>query len=200
MKIFSQIISYLFHPMLMPTLGLFFILSAGTHISYLPFEMRRLIYIIVFSSTCLLPVSLLPLFLQFRVIKSFQMQTASERTWPLLTSGLFFLLGYYLLIRLHIPALILNFFLASLIAVLIALVVSLYWKMSLHMLALGGVTAMLVAMALRFGIDLVAPLSFMLLASGVTGTARLFLNVHSPAQVYTGYLTGFVVVLSGSLI
>ncbi len=200
MKIFSQIVSFVFHPMLMPTLGLFFILHAGTHVSYLPFEMRRLIYIIVFTSSCLLPVSLLPLFLQLKVINSFQMKTARERVWPLLFTGLFFLLGYFLLLRLKVPSLILAFLMASLLAVIIALAVSLYWKMSLHALAVGGVTAMLMGVALRFGVDLIVPVTFMLLVSGLVGTARLYLGAHNPAQIYAGYFTGFFVVLTGALL
>jgi membrane-associated phospholipid phosphatase len=183
--------------MLMPTLGLFLILQSGTHLSFLPFELKRLIYIIVLSSSCLLPVSLLPLFLQFKVINSFRMETARERVWPLLFSGIFFLFGYFLLMRLQVPSLILTFLLASLVAVILALLISLFWKISLHMLAVGGVTAVLLGIAFRFGINLMVPVSFMILVSGLVGTARLYLGAHSPAQVYAGYFTGFVVVLSG---
>jgi membrane-associated phospholipid phosphatase len=183
--------------MLMPTLGLFLILQSGTHLSFLPFELKRLIYIIVLSSSCLLPVSLLPLFLQFKVIHSFRMETARERVWPLLFSGIFFLFGYFLLMRLQVPSLILTFLLASLVAVILALLISLFWKISLHMLAVGGVTAVLLGIAFRFGINLMVPVSFMILVSGLVGTARLYLGAHSPAQVYAGYFTGFVVVLSG---
>jgi len=87
MKLFSKILSFLFHPMLMPTLGIFFILNSGNHHAFLPFEIKRLVYIIVFTSTCLLPVSLLPLFLQIKLIKSFEMETARERVYPALTSA-----------------------------------------------------------------------------------------------------------------
>ncbi len=200
MKIFSQIVSFVFHPMLMPTLGLFFILNTGTHVSYLPFEMRRLLYIIVFTSSCLLPISLLPLFLQLKVINNFQMKTARERVWPLLFTSLFFLVGYFLLTRLNAPSLILRFLMASFFTVLIALAVSLYWKISIHALAVGGVTAVLMGIALRFGIDLIVSFTFMLIASGLVGTARLYLGAHNPLQVYAGYFTGFFVVLAGLIL
>ncbi len=197
MKLFSQIISVLFHPMLMPVLGIFFILNAGTHLSYLPFEVKRLIYIIVFVSSCLLPLSLLPLFLQIKLIRSFRMETSRERVFPLLSTGLFYFLGYILLSRLNISSLIEWFVLSTLIGILIAIAVSRFWKISIHAIAVGGVTAVLFGIMMRYGIDLSVLTSVMVIISGLVGLARLYLNAHSPAQFFAGYVVGFVVVLSG---
>ncbi|WP_291857637.1 PAP2 family protein [Marinilabilia sp.] len=197
MKLFSKIISFLFHPMLMPTLGLFFIFSAGTHLSYIPFEIKRLAYFIIFISSCLLPISLLPLFLQMKVIKSFRMETARERIFPVLTTGVFYFLGYFFLRRLNISPLIENFVLAILVAVLLAVGISFFWKISLHAIAVGGITATLAGMMFKYGVDLILLVSLMLVVSGLTATARLYLNAHSPSQVYVGYATGFIIVFLG---
>jgi membrane-associated phospholipid phosphatase len=197
MKLFSKILSFVFHPMLMPTLGMFFILNAGTHLSYLPFEMRRLVYIIVFVSSCLLPVSLFPLFLQMKVIRNFNMETARERVIPVLSATLFYILGYFLLSRLNISALIEAFILTSLVAVIFAVGVSWFWKISMHAIAVGGVTGVLFGIMFRYGIDLIVLTALMLVISGLTAMARLYLNAHSPAQVYVGYIGGFIIVFSG---
>lgn len=197
MRLFSKILSFLFHPMLMPTLGLFFIFNAGTHLSYMPFEIKRLVYLIIFISSCILPVSLLPLFLQMKMIKSFKMETARERIYPVLTTGVFYFLGYFLLSRLNVSPLIENFVLATLVAVLLAAGISFFWKISLHAIAVGGVTAALVGMMFKYGADLILFVALMLLISGLTATARLYLNAHSPSQVYVGYTTGFIIVFLG---
>jgi membrane-associated phospholipid phosphatase len=200
MKLFSKILSFLFHPMLMPTLGLFFIFSAGTHLSYIPFEIKRLVYLIVFISSCLLPISLLPLFFQMKVIKSFKRETARERIYPVLTTGVFYFLGYFFLSRLNISPLIENFVLATLVAVLVAAGISFFWKISLHAIAVWGVTAALAGMMFKYGVDLMLLVSLMLLISGLTTTARLYLNAHTPSQVYVGYATGFIIVFLGVLL
>ncbi len=197
MKIFSKILSLLFHPMLMPTLGIFFIFNAGTHLSYMPFEVKRLIYLIIFISSCLLPLSLLPLFLQLKIIKSFKMEAARERIYPVLTTGVFYFLGYFLLSRLNVSPMIENFVLATLVAVLFAAGISFFWKISLHAIAVGGVTAALVGMMYKYGSDLILLVSLMVLISGLIATARLYLNAHTPSQVYVGYATGFILVLLG---
>ncbi|WP_462317087.1 PAP2 family protein [Marinilabilia sp.] len=197
MKLLSKILSFLFHPMLMPTLGIFFILNAGTHLSYLSFEVKRVVYIIVFTSSCLLPISLLPLFLQMKLIKSFNMDTARERIYPVLAAGVFYFLGYFLLSRLNISPLLEGFVLSSLLAILLAVGISFFWKISMHAIAVGGVTGALAGIMFRYGVDLIVLTSVMLLISGATASARLYLNAHSPAQVYAGYALGFVLVMSG---
>jgi len=181
----------------MPTLGIFFILNAGTHLSYLGFEVKRVVYIIVFISSCLLPVSLLPLFLQMKLIKSFNMHTARERIYPVLAAGIFYFLGYFLLSRLNISQLIEGFVLSSLVAILLSAGISFFWKISMHALAVGGVTGLLAGIMFRYGVDLLVLISVMVLLSGATASARLYLNAHSPSQVYAGYAMGFVLVLVG---
>ncbi|WP_010662027.1 hypothetical protein [Marinilabilia salmonicolor] len=197
MKLFSKILSIVFHPMLMPTFGLFLIFNAGLHLSYMPFEIKRLVYLIVFISSSLLPVSLLPLFLQMKVIKSFKMETARERIYPVLVTGVFYFLGYFLLRRLNVSPLIENYMLSILVAVLLAAGISFFWKISLHAIAVGGVTAVLAAMMIKYGVDLLLLVSLMVLISGLVAMARLCLNAHSSSQVYVGYITGFVIVFAG---
>lgn len=196
MKVFSKIISVLFHPMLMPTLGIFVIFQAGTHVSFLPFEAKRIIYITVFLTTCILPLSLLPLLLQFGAIKSFQMETPRERVLPVFFTGFFFYLGYLLLKKMGVSGIIGNFMLASLIAVLSAVVVTVFWKISLHTIGIGGVAGAVMALAFRYGMDLSLLVFLLLLASGITASARLYLGAHKPAQVYVGFLWGFLIVFS----
>lgn len=166
----------------------------------MPFEVKRLVYMIVIISSCLLPVSLLPLFLQMKVIKSFKMETARERVYPVLVTGLFYFLGYFFLRRLNISPLIENFVLSILVAVLLAAAISFFWKISLHAIAVGGITAVLAAMMFKYGVDLVLLVSLMVLISGLTTMARLYLNAHSPSQVYAGYATGFIIVFLGTLL
>jgi membrane-associated phospholipid phosphatase len=40
----------------------------------------------------------------------------------------------------------------------------------------------------------------LVLISGLTTPARLYLNAHTPSQVYVGYATGFIIVFLGVLL
>ncbi len=79
LKFISHFISFLFHPMLMPIYGVFIIFNSGTYLSFMPFSVKKIIYLTIFISTFVMPVSTFPLLYQFKIIKSFKMHTTRER-------------------------------------------------------------------------------------------------------------------------
>ncbi len=195
MKIFSKIISVIFHPLFVPTIGLFLIFNTGNHISYVPVAVKRIVYVAVFVSSCLLPLSVTPLLLILKKIKSFKMETRRERIWPMFITGIFFISGYYLLSLIPaIPQLILNYILATIIAIFTALIITYFWKISIHMIGIGGLTGGLLAFSFIYGIDIHILFSALIIVAGALGTARLYLNAHTLSQVGYGFLLGFFIV------
>lgn len=195
-KKIASALSLVLHPLLMPTLGLLVIFSTQSHITYIPFEYRRLIVIIVLVSTCILPLSIMPLLLQLRIIKSMQMETARERLIPLLSTAGFFMVGYFFLQKFNPPTFITLFYLGTLIAVLLSLFISFFWKISIHMLGIGGLLGALLAVWLKFGVTTHLWMLVVLVAAGLIGSSRLLLGAHNPKQVYAGFILGVVVVSS----
>lgn len=201
MRGLSRVLSTLLHPLLIPTFGLFLIFNVGGHFSYLPVDHQRIVYVVVFLSTCVLPLSLIPLFLMFRVIKSVCMEGRRERLLPVFFSGLFYFLGYFFLQRIPIvPSFIEGFMLATLMAIYVALIITFFWKISMHMIGVGGLAGAMLALSYRFGLDLWMLFSLIVLAAGMLGVARLQLKAHSPAQIYTGFILGLLIVFSGIFI
>lgn len=127
------------------------------------------------------------------------METARERLFPVFITGIFYFLGYILLKKMGVPPILGNFMLASLLALFLSVVITLFWKISMHMIAIGGVTGALLAIALRYNLDLMFWLFLLIVASGITASARLHQGAHNPAQVYIGYLLGLMVVFSSIL-
>lgn len=186
--------SVIFHPMLMPVLGLYLIFNSGTHISFVPSNFRMMVYLIALGSGCLLPLSMLPLLLQFKLIGSLKMETHHERIFPVLITGLFYLLGFYLLLKLALPVFIYQFVLGSLIALFIAMIVTFWWKISLHLVGIGGVTGAILALSLKMGLGITPGLVALFVVSAITASARLYLNAHTPSQTLAGYLLGLIAV------
>jgi len=201
MRLFSKTLSTLLHPMLIPIIGLFLIFNIGGHFSYFPLDHKRIVYLIVFLSTCVLPLSLIPLFLLLGVIKSVYMENRKERLFPTLFTGFFYLLGYFFLMRIPIvPTFIQGFMLATIIAICIALGITFFWKISMHMIGIGGLTGALLALSFRFGLDIWIIFSAVIILSGLLGASRLYLKAHTPMQVHAGYLLGAIVVFFGILL
>lgn len=82
----------------------------------------------------------------------------------------------------------------------IALVISYSWRISLHTIGIGGVIGLLCYLqicqpfASAVALSLLPPI---LVVAGLIGSARLQLNAHTPLQVYVGYLVGIVGVCAG---
>lgn len=79
--------------------------------------------------------------------------------------------------------------------VLISLLVNYFEKISIHMLAMGGIFGTFAGLAIGFHYDLWLILFLLALASGLTGFARLKLKAHTEAQVYSGFGLGVLVML-----
>ncbi len=198
MKIFSRILSTIFHPLLIPSIGLFLIFNVGGHFSYMPFEHQRIVYLIVFLSTCILPVSLIPLFLLLGVIKSIYMEERKERLLPVAFTGLFYLLGYFFLSRFSVvPHFIKGFMLATLVTIIVSMAITFFWKISMHMIGIGGLVGALLALSMRFGLDIWIIFSIVILISGLIGASRIYLKAHTPLQVHLGFLLGISIVFFG---
>lgn len=127
------------------------------------------------------------------------MQTSRERLWPLVITALFNYLGLWLLKKMGLSGVLQIFILGTLIALFVAAVITVFWKISLHMMGIGGVTGVILALGLRYNLDITFLLGFLILASGLTGSSRLYLGAHTPAQIYVGYFLGVGVICGAVL-
>ena len=193
-RLVAKIISIIFHPLFMPLYGVLLLLFiSSTFLSYLPGIVKRIVFIIIAVNTIILPLSVVPFYISQKIIKSVHMDTSRERIIPLTINGFFFYLGYYLLNRLQVTDLIKVYMLASFSVVVVSLLVSLKWKISIHMIGIGGLTGAIISISWHLGVDMKAIWMGLILCGGLIGFARLELNKHTPAQVYSGFVIGLIV-------
>jgi hypothetical protein len=73
-------------------------------------------------------------------------------------------------------------------------VITLFWKISVHSVSVNSMVGFLMAaMVSKVEPELLYPLLGSILAAGAVMSARLYLDVHSPAQVGWGCLLGFAI-------
>ncbi len=188
--ILARIISLVLHPLIIPSAGLLLLFNSGTYLEFLSYQQQRAVFIILLTGTAILPVSIIPLMVLHRMVTSLEMKEHNERVFPLLVTVLFYGFTWYMLRRLNVPGLISIYSITAALMVLVCALISIKWKISLHMSALGALAGTLLAVAFRFNINLQLFLSLVFLGGGLAGWARLRLNEHTPAQVYAGYLGG----------
>jgi membrane-associated phospholipid phosphatase len=81
---------------------------------------------------------------------------------------------------------------AALTIQMVCAFVNIWWKISTHSAAIGGVAGALLAFAEIFTFNPTWWLCLVLLVSGMVGTSRMILKQHSLSQVLIGFILGFV--------
>lgn len=195
-KISAKILSYLFHPLFFPTLGLYMILHSGTYLDTMNTDAKNFLYMIVGFSTCILPLLSLPVFIYRKLIRNIEMEQRTERVLPLAFVLIFYFLGYYLLQRLPLPQVITSYVASATTLVAITLLITIWWKISFHTIGSGGLIGALLAISLKLDAALQMYILVVLLIAGIVSTARLLLSAHTPLQIIAGFLTG----LTGSFL
>jgi len=88
------------------------------------------------------------LMLHFKLITSLQMPLRQERIAPLFVTAIFFFLTYYLLKTLEIAPVLYVYMLGATLLAIIASAITLWWKISLHMIGAGALTGAFAGLAL----------------------------------------------------
>ena len=196
----AKIISYIFHPLLVPTVGFLVLFNSGTYLSYLPFNIKAWITSIVFVCTFFIPLVFI-LFLRYQdIINNIQMKERKDRYIPIIITFFLFVFCFYLIRRIDIPSMFYSFMLGGLITLLITLFITLRFKISMHMVGLGGLMALIIFISFYLKVNLSFYLILGILLTGLTGTARLQLKAHTPVEIYIGFIMGFAAVLATMMI
>lgn len=188
----AGIISNIFHPLYMPLIGMAIVLN-GNDIYRLivPSSLTWFIYLVLIVFTFLFPVfSILGLRIT-KVVSSIHLPTREERRIPLLLGTAFFMMAYWLVRRVN-EIMAINFIMvAGVFTLVLLLILNNFIKLSVHMAGIGGITGMLTVIAGTLTLNSDWYLFGAVLASGLTGFARLQLKAHSVSEVGLGYLVGF---------
>ncbi|HLN52310.1 MAG TPA: hypothetical protein VK212_01290 [Lentimicrobium sp.] len=191
----ARFISIVLHPMFTVSWAMLVMLNLNAYfVSIIPERLRWTIIALVFANTTLVPAILVWIMARRDIISSLDMPFRKERTIPYLIFAIFYASTYFLMKNIGLPNLYYLFIVGGLASIVVATAINFYWKISIHMIGLGGLTAGFLVMMYKSLINEPILIIILIILSGLTGFARLQSNSHSPAQVYTGYLVGFVIV------
>ncbi len=197
LKTIAQIISYLFHPLLMLTYGLLFMVWINPYQFGGASGNDMMVYMIgsIVGISFFFPVFSVLLMRGLGMINSFQMKEREERIIPYVSTGIFYL---WLSVNIYntsiFPHAFEVFAIGATIALFIAFFINNFTKISMHTVGIGGFLAMVIITIM----STVSPLYDLrmivlgvIVLAGLVGTARLILHAHVPRDIYGGYLVGF---------
>ncbi len=191
MRLLSQIITYLFHPLLIPIYGALFYFKVTP--KYSPLSLQSGNILPVFILTVIIPIVSMLILKNLGLIKSQLMLRSEERIYPLLVVVLLLLMVLLRVIPNHYTIELYYYFLGLVIAGTSCLMIALVGRIvSLHMAGIGSLLAFMVLLSLHFEKNIVVAISLCVLCTGLIAMARLYLRAHGRASIIAGLLIGLL--------
>ncbi|WP_241485206.1 hypothetical protein [Psychroserpens damuponensis] len=184
-------ISYIFHPLLMPLLGVVFYFSKTPR--FIPESIMKAKMFSISILTIVLPILLFYLLRTIKKVDTFHLVTVKERIIPLFINSIIITL---ILVRVlpqdEIPELHF-FFIGILISTITCFALALAnFKASIHMIASAGFFMFAIAVAIHFKININGTLALMCIIIGAIATSRLHLKAHTPVELIAGFFVGLM--------
>ncbi len=187
----ARMMSMLFSPFYLPVVGLI-ALFLFSYLSFLPWQSKVFTLILVYAFTNLLPTLLINTYHKYQGWDDNEKSSKERRMIPYVIAILCYFCCFYVLSYFHTPHFIGSILVASLMIQLTCAIINLWWKISTHSAAIGGVTGAVMAFAEIFNFNPTWWICLTLMLGGLVGTSRIILRQHTLAQVVAGYVVGIV--------
>jgi hypothetical protein len=189
----ARFFSWVFQPLLMPVYGTLIYFNLPFYaFSLLPAKVFWYVIICNLLFTVLLPVLMILLLQKYEMITSIHLHRREERAYPIIFTVVFHIANYYFLSKASLPGPYMFFLVAGVFSLLSTLVITYYWKISLHMTGIGGLCGAILSLAIIWPVELRFMLVVLFLVAGLTGSSRLLLRAHDSWQLAGGFFAGFL--------
>jgi hypothetical protein len=193
MQRFAVFLSYILHPLLIQTYIVLFLLFSNAYFAYsIPGVVQKFLIGTVFVITFLFPVVSTLFMVKRGMIQSLQLQSQHERFFPFLIAAVYYFACYFFIKKLPVPPLFYVIQFGAACSILITLLINLRWKISVHMIGVGGFAGTLFSVSHIIYVNYILAISVVIILSGLLGFSRLLTGNHTQSQLYLGFVCGFL--------
>lgn len=185
----ARIMSMIFPPFYLPIVGLI-ALFIFSYMSLLPMMYKLVMLAMVYLLTVVAPSLLIHLYRLCQGWTSHELGRKERRLVPYIISIVCYFTCFFWMEYRNTPRVISIIVVVALTIQMVCALINIWWKISTHTAAIGGVAGGLVSYSIAFSFNPLWWLCFVLILAGAVGTARMILRQHSLSQVVTGFLVG----------
>ncbi|TDU43213.1 hypothetical protein BXY82_0621 [Gelidibacter sediminis] len=184
-------ISYIFHPLLMPLLGVLFYFSKTPR--FIPDPVIKAKVFSITILTLILPILLYFLLKTIKRVDSLHLKSTKERIIPLFLNAIIIVLILNRVLPYHEITELYYFYLGILFSTLACLFLAFFKvKASIHMIASAGFFMFVVALSIHFKININGTIALMCVIIGAIATSRLHLKAHTNIELLIGFFVGLL--------
>jgi hypothetical protein len=191
LKKILPIFSYIFHPILIPTIGclLFFIMSNGYYFAS-NFEIALILFQVVVI-TIFIPIAFYFLLKSFGMVDSVMVVKLSQRKIPLIIQAIL------ILILIKAGAIedrifeLYFYFLGGFLSTIFILVFLFFRiKISIHMVGIASLLFFIIGLSIHNFMNCINLISFLLVITGFVASSRLAMKAHNYKELSFGFISG----------
>ena len=187
----ARALSAVFTPFYLSLVGMT-VLFTFSYLSQMPWGYKLSVLAMVYFFTILMPTMLIKLYRNYHGWTLIQLSRKERRVVPYLLSIVSYYACFYVMRLYNIPHFMGNILMAALVIQIVCALINVWWKISTHTAAIGGVAGALLAFSIIFGFNPLGWFSVVLILAGMVGSSRMILRQHSLRQVCYGFLLGTV--------
>jgi hypothetical protein len=194
LSILARFFSFVFHPLFVSAYVIGFLIFFHPY-AFEGFDQKekKAKLLIVVINTVLFPVFSVFLIWRLKFISSIHLRTAKERIIPYMISMILYFWAWWVFKNIpDIPPVAIHFLLGAFLAICGAWFANIYFKISMHAIAMGGMVMFFFLLTHSDKYPSGLYLSTAILVAGIVCTARLICSDHTPFQVWSGLFTGFL--------
>ncbi|NND89201.1 MAG: hypothetical protein HKM28_08170 [Flavobacteriaceae bacterium] len=191
MNLFLRAGAYIFHPLLMPLVGVACYFIVTPRYTDLLFAQLKLLAVAII--TLFIPIVLFFLLRNLGLVSSIQLPTAKERKIPLMIQSLLLLLIIKMVFDPYDSPEMYFFFVGILFTSITALLLSmLRFKVSLHQMGIAGLTMFAIGLSVHFQVNLLWVIALFFFANGWVASSRLYTQSHTYPELIIGFFIGMI--------
>jgi len=194
-KVFAYFFSVIFHPLFIPMICTWFLaFFQPGYFTGIPTREKWWIVIRVGYNTIFYPALTVLLLKGLGFIKSIFLKTQRERIVPYIATNIFYFWMFLVFKNQpEVPLILTSYMFGIFIASSAGLIANIYFKISMHALAIGslcGLMLLIIFSGFTYAVFLIAMLIF--LVTGIVCTSRMIVSDHKPIEIYSGILIGIL--------
>ena len=187
----ARLLSMLFTPFYLPIVGIT-LLFLFSYLNMFPWSYKIQVLLMVYLFTIMLPTLLIHVYRRYQGWNLIELGHREKRMIPYVLSIISYFTCVYVMERLHMPHFMGSVIVAALAVQIVCALINVWWKISTHTAAIGGVAGALFAFSYYLGFNPVWWLSLVIIVAGMVGSSRMILRQHSLSQVVGGFAVGFI--------
>ncbi len=191
MNSFAKVVSFVLHPLWMPLVNFLLLYVLDPYLG-LHFEHFKLILLLLL--TCILAPGLsLLVMVKMKLVSDIEVSNKEERYIPFALVIFYYILTYGFLRFQHVslPHAVYAMLFSLIVSLVLAVLVNMKTKVSIHLMAMGGVLGALLAFSQLHVIGIGGYMTLWLLLSALLAWSRIYQGLHTNAQTYLGFGLGF---------